>query len=92
MDQLLTLTEVLALVGVTYSTILRWRNAGTFPEPHNGRGKKLFWTQSSIENWMNRQPQPVSSPIIITPKKQRKTDDTVYQAARAALERHRKVK
>ena len=91
MDRLLTLAQVLALVGVTYSTIIRWRNAGTFPEPHNGRGKKLFWTQSSIENWMNRQPQPVGSPIVSTPKQRRQTD-AAYQAARAALERHRKAK
>ena len=95
MEKLLTLHEVLELTTVSYQTIRRWLNAGTFPQPVNERGRKLLWTQESIETWMNRQSMPVSNPIVTTPK-ERRLADKAYQArldaADAVLERHRKSK
>lgn len=95
MDKLVTLQEVLELVRVSYPTIRRWLNARTFPQPINGRGRKLLWTQSAIEFWMNRQSASVSTPIVPTPRKQRQAEKSFserQEAARAALERHRKAK
>lgn len=95
MGKLLTLHEVLELTTVKYQTIHRWLNAGMFPQPVNGRGRKLLWTQESIEMWMNRQSMPVSNPIVPTSKERRQAEKS-YQArldaADAALERHRKAK
>jgi predicted DNA-binding transcriptional regulator AlpA len=93
MEKLLTLQEVLELIRVSYSTLRRWMNAGTFPQSI-GRGKLLF-TQSSVENWMDQQSEPVNTPVVTTSKERRQADESWnsrQQAARATLERHRKAK
>ena len=95
MEKLLILQEVLELTRVSYPTISRWLNAGTFPQPVNGRGRKLLWTQGSIEQWMNRQSVPISIPVITTPKERRQAEKAYQarqEAAHAALERHRPTK
>jgi len=96
LEPMLTLAEVLALARVSYQTILRWRNAGIFPEAHNGKGKKLLWTKSAIEMWMNQQQSAlVSIPQVTTPKERRQFEKSYQErqeAARAALDRHRKGK
>lgn len=95
MEKLLTLQEVLEFVTVSYSTIRRWVSTGTFPQPLNGRGKKLLWTQSAIESWIDRQSTPVSPSEVAPPRKQRQAEKSFLErqeAARAALERHRKSK
>ena len=91
MEKLLTLRDILELLGISYSSLRRWMNEQTFPPSVSGRGKKLLWTESSIKSWMNQQSTPVnvSTSLVTTLPKQRKTDDAAYQAARAALERHR---
>jgi hypothetical protein len=69
--------------------------AGTFPQPVNGRGKKLLWTQSAIESWMHQQSAPVSIPTITTSKERRQADKSYQarqEAARLALECHRSTK
>jgi excisionase family DNA binding protein len=55
MNRLLTQQEVCELVRISYPTLYRWLKAGTFPTPVNGRGRKLLWAQSQIEEWTNRQ-------------------------------------
>ena len=95
MQRLLTLREVLELTRVSYPTIRRWMNAGTFPQSISGKGKRLLWTPSAIELWMNRQSESVSIPIVTTPRKQRQAEKSYrerQEAARAALERHRRAK
>ena len=95
MEKLLTLQEVLELTRVSYPTIYRWLNAGTFPQPINGRGRKLLWTQNAIDIWMNRQSESVSVPAITISRKQRQEEKSYLerqQAAAAALDRHRKAK
>ena len=95
MEKLLTLQDVLELTTVSYPTIYRWLNAGTFPQPVNGRERKLLWTQDSVISWMHRQSTPVSSPVVTTSKEQRQADKAYQarqEAARVALERHRKAK
>jgi hypothetical protein len=70
-------------------------HAGTFPRPVNGRGKKLLWSQSSIESWMRQQSEPVNVPIVTAPTKcqAEKSRQSRLEAAHATLERHRgKVK
>ena len=92
MEKLLILREVLELTRVSYPTISRWLKTGMFPQPVNGRGRKLLWTQDSIAQWMNRQSEPVIIPVITTPKERRQADkayQTRQEAARIALERHR---
>lgn len=95
MEKLITLQEVLELVRVSYPTIYRWLKAGTFPQPLNGRGRKLLWTQAAIESWMNRDSAPVSAPIVTSLRKQRQEEKSFsdrQEAACAALDRHRKAK
>ena len=94
MEKLLTLQEILELIRVSYSTLRRWMNAGTFPKSVNSRGKLLF-TQSSIAAWMDQQSMPVSTPTITTPKERRQAEKSYQvrqEAARATLERHRSTK
>jgi hypothetical protein len=68
---------------------------GTFPQPVNGRGKKLLWTQSAIESWMHQQSAPVSNSIVTTSKERRQADKAYQarqEAALATIERHRSAK
>jgi len=96
MEKLLTLQEVLELIRVSYSTLRRWMNAGTFPQSVNRRGKLLF-IQSSIAAWMCQQSESVSrhTPTVTTSKERRQAEKSYQvrqEAALATLERHRKAK
>ena len=94
MEKLLTTKEVCELVRVKYPTIDRWLKAGTFPKPITGRGRKLLWTQESIETWMKKEdviivhkPSPAEAKKALRAR-QKKARDVVkqrYQAARDAL-------
>jgi excisionase family DNA binding protein len=93
MEKLLTVREVTDLLRISYSTLYRWLSAGTFPAPVNGRGKKLLWHLSQIEDWANyRQSQSAISATATSPT-QRKQREKDYRerlaAADRALQRHR---
>ena len=95
MEKLLTLKEVTEAICLSYQTLNRLMSAGTFPQPVNGRRRKLLWTQSSIEEWMNRNAtlQPATAPIRPSKRRQQDKDYRSRQEAAAkALERHRKSK
>lgn len=91
MNRLLTQKEVCALVRITYPTLCRWLNTETFPQPVNGRKRKLLWTEQSISEWMNRQVSQIITPSITYSKEQRQQDrarQRNVELARQALERH----
>lgn len=100
MNRLLTVRDLCDLLTITYPTIYRWIKDGTFPEPVNGRKKKLLWSKDSIEEWMNRNqqstPDNTVSHKVDTPAKQQKREAKSFEqrqtAARQVLERHRKTK
>jgi len=94
MEKLLTLKDVTEAVCLSYQTLHRLMKAGAFPQPVNGRGRKLLWTQSSIEDWMNRNAtsQPATTPVRPSKRQQDKEYRNRQEAAEKALERHRKSK
>ena len=95
MEKTLTLPEILELTTVSYPTIRRWLNAGTFPQPLNERGKKLLWSKSQLEAWANRHPPPITTPTVTSPaqsKRQNKEKQQRLAEARKRLEMHRKSK
>ena len=62
MERLLTVREVTELLRISYPTLYRWLKAGTFPQPINGRGRKLLWHPADVERWSNyRQPDSGAS-------------------------------
>ena len=91
MNRLLTQQEVCDLLRISYPTLYRWMNSGTFPAPVNGRGRKLLWTQDAIEEWTNRQ-SPVNAPTpagAAKKRRERKSYEQRQALAEAALRRHR---
>ena len=92
MEKLLTLKELRTLTTLSYQTILRGMNAGTLPQTVNGRGKgrKLLWTQESIEAWMNRNAtsQPAMPPVNPSKRKQDKDYKDRQSAAALIIAKH----
>jgi len=52
MEQLLTLKEVVEIVGFKKSTIYKFIKKGKFPRPLKF-GKSSRWTKSEINEWIN---------------------------------------
>jgi predicted DNA-binding transcriptional regulator AlpA len=48
LDQRMTTTDVLRVVGVNRSTLFRWVKRGTFPQRHASGG----WLRSDVERWL----------------------------------------
>ena len=90
MNKLLTQRDLCELLRVQYSTLNRWLNAGTFPQPVNGRGKKLLFDPDAIEDWVKSRQQPAVP--IPTPSTKRRRDKNSFEqrqvAAQAVLQRH----
>ena len=49
LDQRMTTTDVLRVVGVNRSTIFRWVRRGLFPQRHASGG----WLRSEVEKWLS---------------------------------------
>lgn len=47
----MSLAEVVDLVGVDQRTLRRWRHEGRFPEPIQGGGRKLLWRRRDVDRW-----------------------------------------
>ena len=47
----LRLPEVLARIGVSWMTILRWEKRGLFPKRHRIGPNTVAWLESDIDNW-----------------------------------------
>jgi predicted DNA-binding transcriptional regulator AlpA len=60
--RLLSKPQLLALVGVSYSSIFNWMRAGTFPAPRvlgpsGGRSSRIAWYASEVQAWLASRPQ-----------------------------------
>jgi len=93
MDKLLTVRDACALLCVSYPTIYRWLRDGRFPEPVNGRGRKLLWTQATIEQWMNQKSTSgnTTSPSFSIPVRQKQEKKTMQhrsEVAQSVLAKH----
>jgi prophage regulatory protein len=53
--RLMSRREVLDHVGVSYPTIWRWMQEGSFPRAR-AIGGKIAWIEAEVENWINRRP------------------------------------
>jgi excisionase family DNA binding protein len=94
MEKLLTVREVTDLLRISYSTLYRWLRAGKFPVPVNGRGNKLLWHQSQIQDWSNyRKSASATSNAVTSPASQRRQAKSFQErqaAAEKSLQRHRR--
>lgn len=46
--------DVLKLVGMSRSTLDRWRARGDFPQPAIKQGKTKLWLIGDIHNWLEK--------------------------------------
>ena len=92
MRKLYDVKDVLERCRITYPTLNRWLNAGLFPAPLNGRGKKLLWHPDTIEQWMCRDVTQPTQPLIGTRQQRRQAKEFQQRQvdAEAVLDRHRK--
>lgn len=50
-------TELLDRLGISESTLHRWRKAGEFPEPRKLGGRAVGWTEREVEAWIDSRPR-----------------------------------
>ena len=50
-------SELAKELGVSKSTIWRWRNSGRFPRPLNLGPRIVGWRTSDIQDWLNNENQ-----------------------------------
>lgn len=50
-DRFLRLPEVLALVGVSWRTLLRWEREGRFPKRYKIGPRVVAWKDCEIKQW-----------------------------------------
>jgi predicted DNA-binding transcriptional regulator AlpA len=85
MQKLLTLKDLLLIIGVSEATLRRWIAAGIFVKPvTTGFKRKKFWNPADVERWMgsNRQSPPPVAKVESETQRQRR-----YKIAMKALER-----
>ena len=60
-DQLLKLGDIKEKINVSYSTLYRWIDDGSFPKPLVfGKGEKnatTRWVRKEVEEWFNNRPR-----------------------------------
>ena len=61
-DDLLTITEVGALVGLSVETIRTYRRRGTFPTPDRHFERTPVWRRDTIEQWAKARRAPGRPP------------------------------
>ena len=92
MNRLLTQGEVCELLRISYPTLCRWLNAETFPQPVNGRRRKLLFDPDAVEAWIkNQRGPPVSTPAVTCSTKQRNDTRSFQERQRLAelsLQKH----
>lgn len=50
-EKLLSLEQVLAMVGVSKATIYNWIDAGEFPRPVQCGPRLVRWRKSEVDGW-----------------------------------------
>jgi prophage regulatory protein len=55
--RLLSRSEVLARIPVTYPTLWAWMKAGTFPRGRKIGGSRVAWLESDITDWIAGRPK-----------------------------------
>ena len=73
--RLLTKAEVLALLGVAYTTVFTWMREGQFPlsielGPPGGRSTKIAWLADEVYAWIASRPRRKLTPTPIKPNTQ----------------------
>ena len=52
-ETILRINEVCERLGISDTTLWRWRRAGHFPEPHSITGSSIKgWNSSTIDSWI----------------------------------------
>jgi prophage regulatory protein len=51
-ERYLKVNEVAAMLGVSRSTVWRWRKVGFLPAPYKIRERMIRWREKDIEEWM----------------------------------------
>lgn len=56
-DSILRSKEVAKMLGISCTSLWRWRKSGIFPEPMAlGKDKKMIgWRESTVLNWIENQ-------------------------------------
>lgn len=97
MEKILLIDEIAALMRVAVSTVRRWlgesrRGRGNFPLPISPPGGKLRWREIDILRFIEAQGTPPVTPAVTSFRRQQRDRKHRAEAARIALERHRKPK
>ena len=58
---ILRMPDVVALVGVSRMTIIRWYQAGTFPRPVQLGVRSIGWHRDDVDHWLETRPKVPSS-------------------------------
>lgn len=53
----LTIAEVLALIGVSYTTLWRWQAQGRFPHRRRLGPNRVGFLRSEVEEWIRSRPR-----------------------------------
>jgi len=51
-DRYLDTNDVKDKIGVSHSTITKWRSHGHFPEPVSNAGTNNYWSRIAIDEWI----------------------------------------
>jgi|UniRef100_A0A7C3SI69 prophage regulatory protein len=68
-DRILRKRTVLALTGISNSTLWRLERQGKFPARRRISPRLVGWLQSDVLNWLNSRPQVEGNQMVEAPKK-----------------------
>ncbi len=54
-DQIIKLSEVIRITGLSYASIARYEKAGKFPKRRKLGGRAVGWLSSEINQWITKQ-------------------------------------
>ena len=62
-ERLVRMPELIALIGLSRATILRYIKSGAFPAPMQLSQRCVAWKASSINGWLLALKQPLKQPL-----------------------------
>jgi predicted DNA-binding transcriptional regulator AlpA len=97
--KILSIDDIRLQLGVSRSTIARWisearRGLNDFPLPFLPKGRRLLWTATCIENWINNRQAPPPVKTFASSKKRRQESKAFQERqkiAKAVIEKHRRA-